>query len=137
MKAYLRANPASDEMITLVFSQEQAALIEWEGDEEFNWEGRMYDVIQKKTSNGKFSVRCLPDNKESNLLQSFLKATKKSNDTKQQALSKIMATAFLLPQSIIISEKAITIRTGFPEQLFLIEAIALSIQSPPPQLSTC
>ena len=41
---------------------------DWKGDDEFSFNGGMYDVIEKKTENGKLIIRSIADDRETALL---------------------------------------------------------------------
>jgi hypothetical protein len=46
---------------------------DWENEKEFSWKGVMYDVIDKKESDGKLVVTCISDDKETSLINNFEK----------------------------------------------------------------
>src|SRR5580765_8463100 len=48
--------------------------IEWREDDEFQFAGKMYDVISKHVEGNKLTLACLQDEKETGLLDTFAKA---------------------------------------------------------------
>jgi len=52
-------------------------LVEWEEDgKEFRYQGEMYDVIEKRTENGKVVIKCISDKKETELVKNYKNITK-------------------------------------------------------------
>jgi hypothetical protein len=49
---------------------------EWEGDDEFRYQGEMYDIIEKKIVDGKIYVRCISDKEETQLIRNYQQLTK-------------------------------------------------------------
>ena len=57
--------------------------LNWEGDGEFSFNGEMYDVIEKTTTNNKIVIRCISDKKETALLKQIAdnwRENRKSNN---------------------------------------------------------
>lgn len=133
MKAYLRQLPHHKDLIQLSFSDKEISQLQWEEESEFYWKGEMYDVVQRDFSNGQWNIKCLPDGKESALLKDYLNTNKKSNDSKQQALSKLLASLYLLPSEKPTVTLPETATTSFVDMPFSISTISLAVQSPPPQ----
>jgi len=76
MKKLLLAHPNKhdeNEFVFLLNDKMTTRQLTWEGNDEFSFNGGMYDVIEKKTEGNKLTIRCLADKKETALL-------KKAND---------------------------------------------------------
>ena len=76
MKKLLLAHPNKEdenEFVFLLNDKRITSQLAWESNDEFGFNGEMYDVIEKKTEGNKLTIRCLADKKETVLL-------KKAND---------------------------------------------------------
>lgn len=82
--------------------------LEWEGDDEFTFNGEMYDVIEKKTENGQLTIRAIADVQETALLNKS-----KEHWNQDEKSNRVADELFQLLQSLYHSSKA--------EQLLLIK----------------
>ena len=75
--------------------------MDWEGDDEFSYNGEMYDVIEKKTENGKLIIRSIADKRETALLNKA-----KDHWNQNEKSNKVADELFQLLQSLFHSSKA-------------------------------
>ncbi|MGZ3888047.1 MAG: hypothetical protein ACXVBR_07450 [Flavisolibacter sp.] len=81
----------------LTFTSEQAALLEWENEKEFQYHEQMYDVQEKHWEGKQLVVRCLEDQKERTLREAYQKINRQHPDSPLQlSLLKLMHTPFLM-----------------------------------------
>ena len=72
MKEAIRTQTYSEDETDFIFSlndKQGIKQLDWEGDDEFSFNGEMYDVIEKKTENGKRLIRAIADQQETALLK--------------------------------------------------------------------
>lgn len=99
MKKSIRLQTNSEAETDFVFSVNDKLSIEkldWEDDDEFNLNGEMYDVIEKKVEGSKLIIRCLADKKETallNKLDDHWKENDKSNKIANE-LFQLLQTLF-------------------------------------------
>src|SRR5690349_3355175 len=82
----------SGELVEMTFDQPAYDKLNWEEDNEFSYEGDMYDVAEKKVIDGKMHLLCIPDKKESKLLQQYQEQTNKSQSQDKTTLLILLAT---------------------------------------------
>lgn len=89
MRSQLRTGDYNSEaLITLSFLPQDFSSPETAPEKvdnhEIRWQGKMYDVVSASLANGKLVIRCIPDEKENNLMAGFLQQVKdKMGDKKQ------------------------------------------------------
>lgn len=75
----------SEKVVTLTFAMREgqpvATDLTFTDDDEFTYQGRMYDVISCTKSNGQISYKCYTDIKETALNQNLCKKVNAENDT--------------------------------------------------------
>jgi hypothetical protein len=73
MKAKLRTEPDQFEHTVLEFElvngKPVAASFEWDGDDEFWYNGSIYDIIEKRVTGNKLRIRCIDDTQEAALIK--------------------------------------------------------------------
>ena len=104
MREAIRMQTYSEDETDFVFSvndKQSMKQLDWEGDDEFSFNGEMYDVIEKKTENGKLIIRSIADKQETALL-------KKAKDhwNQNEKSNKVADELFQLLQSLFHSPKA-------------------------------
>jgi hypothetical protein len=107
--------------------------LKWEGNDEFNFDGQMYDVIEKKIGNDKLIIRCISDRKETALIKKYEKMNDENNSKNKSALLlKLINVSYLPAKNIelFISDKPI------PSLYFQSDIIPSGVRdvlTPPPQ----
>lgn len=110
---------------------------EWEEEDEFSLHGKMYDVIDKKIENGKLVVRCIADEKETELIKKFQQVLEKQfgNRAKKRSASllKIITTPFTLPSTLLPPAFLVLRHTEFPNLQFNFPVACRDVITPPPR----
>lgn len=110
---------------------------EWEDDNEFSLDGKMYDVIEKREENGKLYVRCISDEREMELIKKYQEVLEKQfgNKAKKRSASllKILATPFTIPSTFISASFSTIIHHEYPVVHCSIPAASREVITPPPR----
>ena len=125
MREAIRLQGYHEEETDFVFSlndKQGMKQLDWEGDDEFSFNGEMYDVIEKKTGNGKLIIRSIADKRETALLNKA-----KDHWSQNEKSNRVADELFQLLQSLFHSSKT--------EELVLIKpsvntASFISLQLP-------
>ena len=81
-------------------NRKSMAQLAWEGDDEFRFNGEMYDVIDKKIENGKLIIRSIADKRETALLNKV-----KDHWNQNEKSNKVADELFQMLQSLFHSSK--------------------------------
>lgn len=95
MKRNLRNARNRKELTELSFDADQLQQLAWEDEQEFNWKGEWYDVVEKKMVNGRLHVLCIADKKEKKLLENYQENTDKHHKGGLASLVKLIMTSFI------------------------------------------
>ena len=141
MKKTLRQNIHNQDQEIFCFSLNDKAAIsklEWEDDQEFRLDGKMYDVIEKKIEDGKLIIRCISDEKETELVKKFEQInTEKESNTKGRTalLIKLIGNAYIVAtvSDLPVENSALIQRPYFNSNI--ITPLRSDVLTPPPQLS--
>jgi hypothetical protein len=137
MRTAIRVQTCSGDETDFVFllsDKQSMKQLDWEGDDEFSYKGEMYDVIEKKITDGKLIIRSIADKQETALLN-------KANDhwDQNEKSNKVADELFQLLQSLFHSSKTEEFVSIKPS-LYRISFISLSlplqvkkIPTPPPR----
>ena len=104
MREAIRLQSYSENESDFVFSlsdKQAIKQLEWEGEDEFRFKSEMYDVIEKKTENGKLVIRAIADRQETALLNKA-----KDHWNQNEKSNKVADELFQLLQSLFHSSKA-------------------------------
>ena len=108
--------------------------LHWEGNDEFSFDGQMYDVVEKKIEDGKIMIRCIADKKETALVN---KLNDNSNGNEKD--NKIVNELFQFLQTLFHNSKSEDLAFGELVKCkchFPIERLQFQIKkipTPPPQ----
>ena len=106
MKHRIR-NTDPEAVQTFHFSEKQYAVLEWEDDAEFFFQGKMYDVIEKQANRKGVVIICIEDQVEHELIKAEMRAREHS-DKKGAGLIKLIAASFILPKGIELREESLS-----------------------------
>lgn len=142
MKRMLRRQTKSQDELVFnfpLYGNHNTEMPEWEEEDEFRLKGKMYDVIEKKIENGRWVVRCISDERETELIEKYQKVLEKQfgNRAKKRSASllKLIVTPYTLP-SIINSSFLITIlHNSFPILRCSLSTACLEVITPPPRIA--
>ena len=127
----------SKEVELLVFSlnnKKDLEKLEWEDDDEFELNGEMYDVIEKKTKDDKLIIRCISDKKETALVKSYEKINHEDNSNSRSVLLLKLVSSFYLQEknNVICKGNNLTLQYISFQQRF-ISSYRHDVLTPPPQ----
>lgn len=137
MREAIRLQTYSEHETDFVFSLDDKKGIkqlDWEGDDEFSFNGEMYDVIEKKTENGKMIIRAIADGQETALLNKA-----KDHWNQNEKSNKVADELFQLLQSLFHSSKTeefVVIKPSANKISFislLLPSEVIKIPTPPPR----
>ena len=89
------------DFVFLLNDKQSMKQLDWEGDDEFSYNGEMYDVIEKKIEDGKLVIRSIADKQETALLNKV-----KDHWNQNEKSNKVADELFQLLQSLFHSSKA-------------------------------
>lgn len=92
----LLLNPAQN-LQTFSCTATQLAGLAWEADDEFEYKGRMYDVVRMESTGSITTIYCIADEKESALIDAYLQLQKKGGSSSSGTLLKLLSLQFLSP----------------------------------------
>ena len=141
MKKTLRQNIHNQDQEIFCFSLNDKTAIsklEWEDDQEFRLDGKMYDVIEKKIENGKLIIRCISDEKETALVKKFEQINnEKGANAKGKAalLIKLISNTYLVAFvfELPVENSALIQLPYFNSNI--ITPLRSDVLTPPPQIS--
>ena len=108
----------------------------WENENEFEFAGKMYDVIERKVKGDNVVLHCLEDKKETELVKAFEEAQRSQSQqskTRTASLLQMLSILYLPAQSESVSPAPITIQQTFISYTSTIIERAADILTPPPQ----
>ena len=132
----IRNNTQGLNLTELSFNSDNEKQIEWENDNEFSYKGAMYDVIEKKYEDGKLIIRCIDDNKETELTRKYqdIAGNDFGNSPKTKAiLLKLINSLYTMSQSDALACVTFPASLSFPEYKFRIPITICGIITPPPR----
>ena len=139
MKKLLRSNMNNKDVEQFVFSlkdRDAIEKLEWEGDDEFSLDGKMYDVIEKRTENGKLIIRCISDEKETILIKKYEQINNEAGNSKGKTalLIKLIGSSYLATSAsdLSINDFQPIQKTSFTDGIISIDHP--DVLTPPPQL---
>ena len=108
----------------------------WENENEFEFAGKMYDVIDSTTTGNRMVMHCVEDKKETELLKAF--AALQNSETQHgksrtASLLQLITTVYLPIQITCIPPAPIVIKYNFNSYISSIVERAADILTPPPQ----
>lgn len=107
----LRHSASIQNPIELRFSLSDEAVVSklsWEDENEFTFNGELYDVIRKTTINGELVIQCIKDKKETHLVNNYAKISKEtqgdpSSKNKSTVLLKLITGIFIKTEQPVLS----------------------------------
>lgn len=138
MRIRLTVSPGETEqfIFTLEEGQPSEPTFSWVDKNEFHYLGEMYDVIEKKTVDGKLYITCIIDNKEQSLLNQLIEITKKQNGKPEKTnptVQLILSMVFVNPGSFTMP--SLTSKNIIPADKYKtsLRQISIEVITPPPQ----
>jgi hypothetical protein len=133
------ANHQTDIPAILFYKEEELKNVKWEDDgKEFELNDEMYDVIEKRTENGKIIIVCIGDKNETALIKKFEKLrdeARGSAQSKSNTIEKLLFSSFFASD---LSYLFVVDNQSSPQFVYppsFISSINREVLTPPPQLS--
>jgi hypothetical protein len=125
----------SSELTQFQLTPEKMSALQWENEKEFALDGQMYDVVEIKSGSGIVSLKCIPDHKETALLEQYIKTDTSSGSEKQPWLPLLqLATAQFISSSIdCFFPLSFDIDNNFPSLSVNTSSVFFPVQVPPPR----
>ena len=131
----LHSSKEEDLFVLSLNDKKELEKLEWEGDDEFELNGEMYDVIEKKNKDGKLIIRCISDKKETALLSQYEKINREANSKNKSALLlKIVGHAYISPAIVSISLEPEPMIARFLFNTEILSSYCHDVLTPPPQV---
>lgn len=108
----------------------------WENENEFEFAGKMYDVIERNVAGNNVVLHCLEDKKETELVNAFGETQKNQSQqskSRTASLLQILSVLYLPAQVDSLSPAAVTMQHSFTCFTSTIIERAADILTPPPQ----
>lgn len=136
IKATISPNITEQFVFTLVNGQPQAKSFYWEEENEFHYDGKMYDVIEKKIMNGCLYITCINDKREKELINHYIRITKKENNKPGNTSSSaqlILSLVFITPDNDLTAMLPVKTNLAAATYQFRLLNRSNDILIPPPQ----
>ncbi|MEQ8475219.1 hypothetical protein [Fulvivirga sp.] len=102
----------NDELVKISLSKNDAArLLRWEKPHEFEFQGRMYDIVRKAETEDNVTYWCWPDSDESYLNQLLGSIINKSSDNRKS--DKTDAVISFLKSIYFSNKTSLSVSTGY------------------------
>lgn len=139
VKSQMIRELSDDHFVVLTFNLSDLEELEWEDDTEFEFHGKMYDVIDADTSENNITYKCWPDSEETALNQllkvsinDVLAGNSSHQDHKKQFNTQ-QETKYLSNQNYSINIGfRIQQTTPFPVLTTRFQSLEISPETPPP-----
>lgn len=132
MKAFLQNQKNHRDVIQLSFKEDESKQLCWEDEHEFSFNGEMYDVIEKTTEGNHIFIRCIPDKKETSLINEYQKHNK--NNSTGSVVAQLITTHFLLPVDDHLQPTERRIEKHYKNYSSYLQNIASTVILPPPDV---
>lgn len=132
MKAFLKNQKDHKDVVQLSFKEDESKQLYWEDDQEFSFNGEMYDVIEKKRGGNILIIRCIPDKKETDLLKEYQKQNK--HNSSNSTVFQLITTQFVLPVGYLIKPTERQIEIRYQDYSSSLQNIASTVILPPPDV---
>lgn len=137
MKEKIASSYLLDELTFITIEKKaDSPKLNWKDDNEFELDGKMFDVVKKTESSDSIFIYCINDIKEESIVKSLLKyyddlANRKQNSPAQKRILHNIITFALLNNAISVVRSDRIISDYFAERE-LYDSIKLPIPTPPP-----
>jgi len=107
----------------------------WEDEDEFEFEGSMYDLLNSRSDANSITFYCLRDDKENELLKSFsdMQEQQDSNKGKSGSFFQFLASLYIIPQQTEVVPIHITNLVYYRNYNSFLLHRSSEIITPPPQ----
>jgi hypothetical protein len=124
----------NENLLTLHFTPDEIKNLSWENDNEFEYEGKMYDVVKKEMNKAFITILCMADEKETILIDNYLKAQQHSSQhSSSTTLLKLLSQQYVMSFSSEILPPVLIAKKNFPSYLTSLHFAETTIVVPPPK----
>lgn len=124
----------NESLITLHFTPAEIKNLSWEDDMEFEYKGKMYDVLKKEITKASITILCMADEKETLLIDNYLKAQQhSSHHSSSTTLLKLLSQQYVMSSSSEILPPVLIAKKTFPSYLTSLHFAETTIVIPPPK----
>jgi hypothetical protein len=132
MKAFLRCQKDSKDVVQMSMGNEEAKQLYWENENEFRYDGKMYDVIEKKIKGNQIVIRCIPDQKETIVLNEYQKNNNRNSSN--TTIVQLITAQFVLPVYLSLKQPEKIIKKDFIDHSSSLQNVASTVLLPPPDV---
>jgi len=132
MKAFLQTQKNHKDVVEILLTNEQSKQVDWEDENEFRFNGEMYDVIEKKIVKKQLFIRCVEDRKETALLNEYQKDNKRNSSN--SITVQLITAQFILPNDCSLKQPEKIISQNFIHRSSSLQNIASTVLLPPPDV---
>jgi hypothetical protein len=133
MKRHMQFMRSNDEAIEIHLNKSAASQLNWTEEEEFEWHGEMYDVVEKKFDKNILVILCIPDKKEDQLLSQYVNDIQKDQSHSKFALVKLVSIPFTAVGFEMPERPAANIIHHYLPFYSLLLSFPHRVFSPPPE----
>jgi len=134
MKKILRQSRNREHLLELSFNAEEIQKIHWEDENEFRWQGEMYDVVSKKMQGDRLVITCISDKEEERLLAHYLATTEQNQKKSKNSLAKFVTDNFVNSESLQLQTCCFVLKKIFFESATTLLSRCSAIITPPPKV---
>ena len=131
MKASLKNQKEHKDVLQIFLSEDEAMQVCWEEENEFRYNEEMYDVIEKKLQGKGMLIRCIQDEKETELLNEY---QKNRTHNPENSIVQLIVAQFDLPHGTFLQPPEGKSIKAFADPSFYIPRIVLTVYGPPPDV---
>jgi hypothetical protein len=132
MKAFLKSQKDYKDVVQLSLNEKESKQVYWENENEFRYNGEMYDVIEKKIKGNQIVIRCIPDKKETALLNEYQKNNK--SNSSNLTLLQLITAPYVLPVDHSMKQPEKIIKKRFINLSYSLQNTASAVLLPPPDV---
>lgn len=131
MKFFLKTQKSKD-VVELKLSSEESGKLYWENENEFRFKGEMYDVVEMKPQGNQVIIRCIPDKKETALLNEYQKNSK--HNSSNSIIAQLITAQYVIPVGHSLKKPEKIIKKHFINLSFSLQNIISTVLLPPPDV---
>jgi hypothetical protein len=131
MKEFLKTQRNNKDVVQIILSEENKQVY-WEEENEFRFKGEMYDVVEKKQQGNQVIIRCIPDKKETALLNEYQKNNKRNSSN--STIFQLITAQFVLPVDHSLEKPEKIMKRDFIDHSSSLLNNASTVFAPPPDV---
>jgi hypothetical protein len=132
IKELLKTQKDNNNVVQITLSDHENKQVYWENENEFRYNNEMYDVIEKKVKGNDIIIRCIPDKKETALLNEYQKNNK--HNSSNSTVIQLITAQFVLPADDSLRQPEKIVKRNFIDPSSSLQNIASTVPLPPPDV---